>query len=213
MATQRIPGFCALCRSRCGCISVVEDGRLVAVEPDPSHPTGKSLCVKGRAAPELVDAGDRLLHPLRRTRPKGDPDPGWIQITWDEALDWTADRMRQVAARHGAEAVAFAVTTPSGTAMSDSLASQPSRSSPIAAIQLPGTRTTTQPHAARTGTTNDAASVKTAATMPRRPMAPIGGRTSEQGAGRPGQVGLTRDLASTPPGRDNRATRPVSGQR
>ena len=60
MATRRIPGFCALCRSRCGCVSVVEDGRLVAVEPDPSHPTGANLCVKGRAAPELVYAEDRL---------------------------------------------------------------------------------------------------------------------------------------------------------
>ena len=48
---QRIPGYCALCTSSCGCISVVEDGRLVAVEPDPSHPTGKALCGKGRAAP------------------------------------------------------------------------------------------------------------------------------------------------------------------
>ena len=35
MTVERIPGFCALCRSRCGCVSVVEDGRLVAVEPDP----------------------------------------------------------------------------------------------------------------------------------------------------------------------------------
>ena len=52
MSVERIPGFCALCRSRCGCVSVVEDGRLVAVEPDPSHPTGANLCVKGRAAPE-----------------------------------------------------------------------------------------------------------------------------------------------------------------
>jgi anaerobic selenocysteine-containing dehydrogenase len=119
MSTQRIPGFCALCRSRCGCISVVEDGRLVAVEPDPSHPTGKNLCVKGRAAPELVYATDRLLHPLRRTRPKGDPDPGWARISWDEALDWTAARMREAAAGEGPEAVAFAVTTPSGTAVSD----------------------------------------------------------------------------------------------
>jgi len=84
MNVERIPGFCALCRSRCGCISVVEDGRLVAVEPDPSHPTGASLCVKGRAAPELVYASDRLLHPLRRTSPKGAPDPGWEQISWDE---------------------------------------------------------------------------------------------------------------------------------
>ena len=76
MATRRVQGFCALCRSRCGCVSVVEDGRLVAVEPDPSHPTGASLCVKGRAAPELVYAADRLLYPMRRTRPKGDPGRG-----------------------------------------------------------------------------------------------------------------------------------------
>jgi anaerobic selenocysteine-containing dehydrogenase len=119
MSTQRIPGFCALCRSRCGCVSVVEAGRLVAVEPDPSHPTGKHLCVKGLAAPELVYAPDRLLHPLKRTRPKGDPDPGWERISWEAALDWTAARMREAAARGGPEAVAFAVTTPSGTAVSD----------------------------------------------------------------------------------------------
>jgi anaerobic selenocysteine-containing dehydrogenase len=119
MSTERVPGFCALCRSRCGCISVVEGGRLVAVEPDPRHPTGQSLCVKGRAAPELVYAADRLLHPPRRTRPKGDPDPGWVRITWGEALDWTAARMREAAAREGPEAVAFAVTTPAGTAVSD----------------------------------------------------------------------------------------------
>jgi anaerobic selenocysteine-containing dehydrogenase len=115
----RIAGFCALCRSRCGCISTVVDGRLVAVEPDPSHPTGGNLCVKGRAAPELVYAGDRLLYPMKRTRPKGDPDPGWVRISWDEALAWTWEQMRAVADRHGPEAVAFGVTTPSGTAVSD----------------------------------------------------------------------------------------------
>src|SRR5439155_4859565 len=50
-----------------------------------------NLCVKGRAAPELVYAADRLLHPLRRTRPKGDPDPGWVRISWDEALELDRD--------------------------------------------------------------------------------------------------------------------------
>jgi anaerobic selenocysteine-containing dehydrogenase len=99
----------------------VEDGTLVAVEPDPGHPTGKSICVKGRAAPELVYSPDRLLHPLRRTRPRDDPDPGWVRIGWDEALDWTAQQMRRAADRHGPESVAFAVTTPAGTSMSDGL--------------------------------------------------------------------------------------------
>ena len=119
--TQRIPGWCALCRSRCGCISVVQDGQLIAVEPNPQHPTGKALCAKGRAAPELVYSPDRLLHPMKRTRPKGDPDPGWVEISWDEALDATASAMRRLAAESGPESVAFGNTSPSGSAISDSL--------------------------------------------------------------------------------------------
>jgi anaerobic selenocysteine-containing dehydrogenase len=91
-ATERIRGYCALCISWCGSIAVVENGRFVALEPDPSHPTGQALCAKGRAAPELVYHQDRLLHPLKRTRSKGDADPGWQRISWDEALDLTATR-------------------------------------------------------------------------------------------------------------------------
>jgi anaerobic selenocysteine-containing dehydrogenase len=60
-----------------------------------------------------------LLYPVRRTRPKGDPDPGWRRISWDEALDETAEAMRRIASESGPEAVAFAVTTSSGTAISD----------------------------------------------------------------------------------------------
>jgi len=118
---QKIPGFCALCKSKCGCISIVEDGRLIAVEPDPSHPTGKHICAKGRAAPDIVYSKDRLSHPMKRTNPKGADDPGWQRISWDEALDYTADNMRRIAQEHGAESVAFALATPSGTAMSDHL--------------------------------------------------------------------------------------------
>jgi anaerobic selenocysteine-containing dehydrogenase len=117
--TQKIQGYCALCWSSCGCISVVEDGRLVAVEPDPSHPTGKVLCAKGRAAPELVHHDDRLLYPMKRTSPKGDPNPGWQRISWDEALETTAASMKRLAEESGSESVAFGITTPAGTAMQD----------------------------------------------------------------------------------------------
>lgn len=118
-ALQRVPGYCALCTSCCGCISVVEDGRLVAIEPDPSHPTGQALCGKGRAAPELVHHAERLLHPLRRTRPKDDPDPGWEEISWDEALTTVADALGRLAAENGPESIAFGITTPSGTGLQD----------------------------------------------------------------------------------------------
>jgi anaerobic selenocysteine-containing dehydrogenase len=119
---QRIPGFCALCKSKCGCISIVEDGRLVAVEPDPDHPTGKQICAKGRAAPDIVYSKDRLSHPMKRTNPKGVNEPGWRRISWDEALDRTAGNMRRIAQDHGAESVAFSLATASGTAMSDHIA-------------------------------------------------------------------------------------------
>ena len=119
--TARIPGYCAMCVSRCGSIAVVENGRFVTLEPDPAHPTGKALCAKGRAAPELVYHADRLLYPRQRTRPKGDPDPGWQQITWDEALDRTATALRRLARESGPESVVFSVASPSTSASSDSL--------------------------------------------------------------------------------------------
>jgi anaerobic selenocysteine-containing dehydrogenase len=118
--TERIPGYCALCISRCGSIAVVEEGRFVALEPDPSHPTGQALCAKGRAAPELVYHGDRLLYPLKRTRSKGDPDPGWQRISWDEALELTATSLRQLADLHGPESVVFTSVSPSTSAIADS---------------------------------------------------------------------------------------------
>ena len=121
-APQRIHGYCALCTSRCGSIAIIENGRFVSLEPDPSHPTGKALCAKGRAAPELVYHPDRLVYPLKRTRPKGDQDPGWQRISWDEALDTAASRLRQIAAQHGPESVAFSAVSPSTSASDDSVA-------------------------------------------------------------------------------------------
>src|SRR5690349_24623569 len=103
---RRVHTYCALCIARCGAVAVVEDGRFTRLEPDPSHPTGKALCAKGRAAPELVYHGDRLTRPLRRTRPKGDSDPGWEPIGWDEALGLTAAAMRRIAERYGPQAAA-----------------------------------------------------------------------------------------------------------
>ena len=116
---EQIRGYCPLCISRCGSISTVESGRLTRVGPDPDHPTGGVFCIKGRAAPELVHSKRRLLHPLMRSRPKGDADPGWRRVSWDEALQFTAEKLQWIARVDGPEAVAFGVTTPSGTAVAD----------------------------------------------------------------------------------------------
>jgi anaerobic selenocysteine-containing dehydrogenase len=118
---QRIQGYCSLCIARCGTVATVEEGRFTRLDPDPSHPTGQAICAKGRAAPELVYHPERLTHPLRRTRPKGDADPGWERISWDAALDLTAAAMRRIADQYGPEALAFSVSSPSTTAIADSV--------------------------------------------------------------------------------------------
>jgi anaerobic selenocysteine-containing dehydrogenase len=121
MAEKRTPGFCALCKSRCGSVMVTRDGRFVAQEPNPEHPTGMSLCVKGKAAPELIYNEDRLLYPMMRTAPKGSADPGWKRISWDEALDRTANELARIRDTYGPEAVVAGLATPSGTAISDDI--------------------------------------------------------------------------------------------
>ena len=57
MAGHVVPTL-RLCVSRCGARAEVADGRMVALHPDPSHPTGKAICLKGKAAPEIVDHRD-----------------------------------------------------------------------------------------------------------------------------------------------------------
>ncbi|MEV7522779.1 molybdopterin-dependent oxidoreductase [Streptomyces sp. NPDC091371] len=119
MAVEEKRGFCTLCKSRCGAVYTVEEGRLTGVRPDPEHPTGAAMCPKGRSAPEIAHSTRRLTTPLRRTNPKSDPDPGWVPVSWDEAMGEIARRIGAIAEESGPEAVAFAVATPSGTMVSD----------------------------------------------------------------------------------------------
>lgn len=119
--TKGEPTFCALCISRCGARAVVEEGRFISLSADPNHPTGEALCIKGKVAPELVYHPKRLLKPMKRTRPKGATDPGWEPISWDEALDTIAARLRALSDRHGPECVVFNSASPSTSAIDDSM--------------------------------------------------------------------------------------------
>lgn len=118
---QEKKGYCTLCRSRCGTLNTVRGDMLLQVRPDTSHPTGSAMCMKGKAAPELVHSPNRVLYPMRRTNPKGAADAGWQRISWDQALSEIAAKLACFKRESGAESVVFGVTTPSGTPMSDSI--------------------------------------------------------------------------------------------
>ncbi len=117
-AETEIATFCPLCVSRCGARATVTNGTF-SLSRDPSHPTGKALCVKGKAAPEITAHPDRLRYPLKRTAPKGAPDPGWRRIGWDEALQIVTDRLQTLALEHGPESVVFSSVSPSTSAIVD----------------------------------------------------------------------------------------------
>ena len=85
-----------------------------------SNPSDRPGALRqGSGYAELVYSKERLTTPLRRTRPKGDANPGWIEISWDGALDAIAAAMRKLAATHGPQSVAFSQSSPSTTAIGD----------------------------------------------------------------------------------------------
>ncbi len=118
---KKIPSYCAQCRSKCGCVAVIKDEKLIKIEPLKSHPSGQKLCPKGKAAPDIIYHADRLTYPLKRTTPKNAKDPGWKIISWSQALEEISKKMLEIRDEQGAEQVAFSVTTPSGTNISDSI--------------------------------------------------------------------------------------------
>jgi anaerobic selenocysteine-containing dehydrogenase len=118
-STNTVRGYCALCTAHCATVATVEKGRVVRLDPDHDHPNGGVICIKGKVAPELVYHSDRLDYPLKRTRPKDDPDPGWQRIRWDEALNDIARQLVAIRERHGAKSLALAKGTRSGTSVDD----------------------------------------------------------------------------------------------
>ena len=118
-SSRTVRGYCALCTAHCATVATVENGRVTRLDPDHDHPNGGVMCIKGKAAPELVYHPDRLNYPLKRTRPKGDGDPGWQRVSWNDALDAIARRILEIRERHGARSIALAKGTKSGTSVDD----------------------------------------------------------------------------------------------
>ena len=105
-ASELIRTYCPMSKSRCGVIATVENGKFVRLESDPNHPN-RGICIKGQSAHELVYDPLRLTHPMRRTRPKNDEDPGWARVSWDEALGEITDRLKALKVGYGPESVFF----------------------------------------------------------------------------------------------------------
>ncbi|MDA8211313.1 MAG: molybdopterin-dependent oxidoreductase [Clostridia bacterium] len=92
---QGIPSVCLQCVSGCGIIGYVEDGRLVKIEGNPEHPNSRgTICARGQAGVNQVYDPDRILYPMRRVGARGEGK--WKRISWEEALNEVAGKMREL---------------------------------------------------------------------------------------------------------------------
>ncbi len=90
---------CGLCYSVCALKVHRVDGTIVKIEGNPDSATNRGrLCPRGVSGIMTLYDPNRVNVPLKRTNPeKGlNVDPGWVEITWEEALDTVAARMAKI---------------------------------------------------------------------------------------------------------------------
>ncbi len=90
-----VPTTCFNCESACGLLAYVdrEDLSIRKVEGNPAHPGSRGRnCAKGPATVNQIDDPERILYPLKRTGDRGGGE--WQRVSWDDALDDIAGRIR-----------------------------------------------------------------------------------------------------------------------
>jgi len=103
---KKVPTYCYNCVAGPDFMTVkVVDGVATEVEPNfaaaEKHPANGKVCVKAYGLVQKTYNPNRLKTPMKRTNPKKgrNEDPGFVPISWDEALDLVADKLNAVRAR------------------------------------------------------------------------------------------------------------------
>ncbi len=95
---------CPYCGVGCRLWVEAAYGQVLRVKGCPDAPANRGgICSKGATLPQVLHTPDRLTQPQLRSPRDGSFRPA----TWEQALGYTADRFRQIIARHGPDAVAF----------------------------------------------------------------------------------------------------------
>ncbi|MDO5044828.1 MAG: molybdopterin-dependent oxidoreductase [Coriobacteriia bacterium] len=99
--------ICDMCNQvpRCGMVAYVQDEKIVRVESREDHPVDP-LCAKGMATIQEMYDPHRLMYPMVRTNPKGEPSE-WKQISWDEAYDTIVEKFNETKEKYGPDSVLF----------------------------------------------------------------------------------------------------------
>jgi len=101
-----VPTYCDICFWKCNAVAHVRDGQLWKIVGNPDDPLCQGrLCPRGTGGVGAHFDPDRLRAPLMRRKERGEEK--WVEVTWDEALGYIAERMQTIKAKYGPEAVAM----------------------------------------------------------------------------------------------------------
>lgn len=90
-----VPTICFNCESACGLLAYIDHDthEIRKLEGNPLHPGSRGRnCAKGPATHNQITDPDRILYPLKRSGARG--EGSWTRVSWDEALDDIAERIR-----------------------------------------------------------------------------------------------------------------------
>jgi predicted molibdopterin-dependent oxidoreductase YjgC len=105
MEVKCVPSVCSYCGTGCGVLFEVIDGKVVGTLPLKTHPVNEGkLCIKGWNLHEHVNSFMRLKAPLMKTGGR------FRRASWDEAIQLTADRLKEIIAKHGPDSVGVLVS-------------------------------------------------------------------------------------------------------
>jgi anaerobic selenocysteine-containing dehydrogenase len=105
---KRIPTFCAMCGPGpgCGIYAHVKNGRFLGIEGMKESPLNRGRnCPKAHAAPQWVYSPQRLRSPLKRIGTRGEGK--FERISWDQALDVIAGKLKEQKKKYGPESLAI----------------------------------------------------------------------------------------------------------
>ena len=108
-----VPTTCFNCESACGLLAYIdhESGEIRKFEGNPAHPGSRGRnCAKGPATLNQVYDPERILHPLKRKGPRGSGE--WEQVSWEEALDDIAGRLRKAISEERHDEIMYHVGRP-----------------------------------------------------------------------------------------------------
>ena len=104
-------GCCHDCGGRCVLRAHIKNGKIIRLETDNGEKPQLRACLRGRAYRQRVYSDERLKYPLRRVGERGEGI--FERISWDEALDGVAYKIKEIKSRTPAKLGNFFLSSPS----------------------------------------------------------------------------------------------------